>query len=61
MKQVILAIVSLFVFSLANATAETKKVCHDEIKNGKSTQVCKTIKIHKKLEGTNVQDTKSKK
>ena len=32
------------------AEAELKKVCHD--KNGK--QVCKTIKVHKKLEGTKV-------
>jgi len=54
MKQVILAIVSVFVFSLANATAETKKVCHDETRNGKQVQVCKTIKVHKKLESTEV-------
>ena len=39
---------------LANA-AETKKVCHAE-KNGKGkeVQVCKEIKVHKKLEGTKV-------
>jgi len=32
---------------------ETKKVCVDERqKNGQVKQVCKTIKTHKKLEGT---------
>lgn len=32
------------------AGGEMKKVCHDE----KGKQVCKTIKVHKKLEGTKV-------
>jgi len=35
----------------AFAEAETKKVCHNEVKNGKTVEVCKTIKVHKKLEG----------
>ena len=30
--------------------AEMKKVCHEE----KGKEVCKTIKVHKKLEGTKV-------
>jgi len=44
--------------------AETKEVCHDKVgkdgkpvmdkKTGKPAQDCKTIKIHKKLEGTEV-------
>lgn len=34
--------------------AETKKVCHDKVVKGKTTQVCKTIKVHKKLDGTKV-------
>jgi hypothetical protein len=43
--------------------AETKEVCHDKVdkagktvmgKDGKPKQDCKTIKIHKKLEGTEV-------
>lgn len=39
---------------LANA-AETKKVCHAEKdKKGKEVQVCKEIKVHKKLDGTKV-------
>jgi hypothetical protein len=52
MKQVILAIV--FMFTTTFTLAETKKVCHDETRNGKQVQVCKTIKVHKKLEGTEV-------
>lgn len=35
---------------LAVAGGEMKKVCHDE----KGKQVCKTVKVHKKLEGTKV-------
>jgi len=55
MKQVILAVVFMFTttFTLAE-TPQTKKVCHDETRNGKQVQVCKTIKVHKKLEGTEV-------
>jgi transcriptional regulator of nitric oxide reductase len=34
----------------AHAEAEVKKVCHDV--NGK--QVCKNVKVHKKVEGTPV-------
>lgn len=32
------------------AGGELKRVCHDE----KGKQVCKTVKVHKKLEGTKV-------
>ena len=35
---------------LAFAGGEMKKVCHQEGKK----EVCKTIKVHKKLEGTKV-------
>ena len=35
--------------------AETKKVCHAEKdKTGKEKQVCREVKIHKKLDGTKV-------
>lgn len=34
--------------------AETKKVCHKEKQKGKEVQVCKDVKIHKKLDGTKV-------
>ena len=44
------AIVVLVAFTIpqARAEAEVKKVCHGV--NGK--QVCKNIKVHKKVEGT---------
>jgi hypothetical protein len=36
----------------ADTNAETKRVCHDEQKGSKTVSVCKTIRVHKKLEGT---------
>jgi hypothetical protein len=41
---------AILVASSSVKAAETQKVCHDE----KGKQVCKTIKIHKKLDGTKV-------
>ena len=40
--------------------AETKKVCVKEFDNKtkKEKEVCKTIKVHKKLEGTTIPDKK---
>lgn len=47
----------------ANAAAEVKEVCHDKVgkdgkpvmgKDGKAAQECKKIKVHKKLEGTEI-------
>ena len=48
--------------------AETKEVCHDKVdkagkpvmdkKTGKPAQDCKTIKIHKKLDGNPVPEKK---
>ena len=45
-------ILALVAFSIpkARAEAEVKKVCHEV--NGK--QVCKNVKVHKKIEGTPV-------
>ena len=50
--------------SIAYAGAEVKEVCHDKAdkagkpvmdkKTGKQAQECKKIKVHKKLEGTEV-------
>lgn len=48
--------------SVAYAEAEVKQVCHDKVdkagkpvmKDGKAVQECKKIKVHKKLEGTEV-------
>lgn len=41
-------------------TPKTKRVCVDQKdpKTGKMVPVCKTIKIHKKLEGTKIEDAK---
>ena len=43
--------------STAHAEAEIKKVCHEV--NGK--QVCKNVKVHKKVEGTPVPEKPAKK
>jgi len=51
------AIMSLFVLN-SYAEVEKKKVCHMETKNNKEVEVCKTIKVHKKLEGTKVPEKK---
>jgi len=37
-----------------DTNAETKRVCHNEQKGSKTVSVCKTIRVHKKLEGTPV-------
>jgi hypothetical protein len=50
----------------AFAEAEVKEVCHDKVdkagkpvmKDGKAVQECKKIKVHKKLEGTDIPDKK---
>lgn len=58
--------VSLSSLSFASETEKpadkpkTKEVCKDVTKNGKTTKQCKTIKIHKKLEGTKVPPEKKK-
>lgn len=45
----------------AFAGGEMKEVCHKEMKKGKEVEVCKKIKVHKKLEGTKVPEKASKK
>lgn len=47
-----------FVPLMAFAGGEMKKVCHTEKVKGKDMEVCKTIKVHKKLEGTKVPPSK---
>jgi hypothetical protein len=43
----------LLVFNIH--AGETKKVCHAEKdRKGKETQVCREVKVHKKLDGTKV-------
>ena len=46
----------MFVVSAAHAEPETKKVCvmQKDAKTNKDKEVCKNVKIHKKLEGTQV-------
>ena len=47
---------SMFVVSAVHAEPETKKVCviQKDAKTNKDKEVCKNVKIHKKLEGTQV-------
>jgi len=64
MKKLILTtIIAVGLFSLNNlvhAEAQTKEVCETvkDPKSGKEKQKCKTIKVHKKLEGTPVPEKK---
>mgnify|MGYP003334236182 FL=1 len=61
-----LAILGMFLFLLfgplthAAFAAEEKKVCVKELdsKTKKEKEVCKTIKVHKKLEGTKIPEKK---
>lgn len=63
----LIALLTLSFASLAFAGGEEKKVCEDKKdkagkvvngKDGKPEQVCKTIKVHKKVEGEKVPDGK---
>jgi hypothetical protein len=60
MKYLIATLLGL-AMTAAQAEAEMKKVCHKEDKNGKQVEVCKTIKVHKKLEGEAIPTSPSKK
>jgi hypothetical protein len=60
----------MFVSSPVFAGGEMKEVCKDKMdkegkvvmgKDGKAVQVCKTIKVHKKLEGTEIPPAPAKK
>jgi hypothetical protein len=61
MKHLILAL-ALVAFGAPSFAVETKKVCVEQTdaKTKKLKQVCKDVKIHKKLEGTQVPDKKAK-
>lgn len=61
MKNIILAIV-LVTFGASVFAAETQKVCTEQTdaKTKKTKQVCKEVKIHKKLEPTAIPDKKAK-
>lgn len=63
-------LIALLIIGMAGtvyAAGETKEVCEDvkdkqgkvvKDKDGKAKQTCKTIKVHKKLEGTKVPEKK---
>jgi hypothetical protein len=62
-----IALLSLTLVTTLSFGAETEKVCIDKMtkdgkpvldKAGKPQQECKTIKVHKKLEGTKVPEKK---
>ena len=64
-KLIVLLVASAFIMPVMAAEevkAETKKVCvkQKDAKTGKEKEVCKTIKVHKKLEGTKIEDAKKK-
>jgi hypothetical protein len=61
MKQLILAL-AITLFGASAFAVETKKVCVEQTdaKTKKTKEVCKDVKIHKKLEGTAVPDKKAK-
>jgi hypothetical protein len=57
MKQLALLFALMFVIPVATAAEQTtKKVCKEskDPKTGKSKEICKEIKTHKKLDGTAV-------
>lgn len=62
MKYIILAL-ALTLGTAYAGEPETKKVCNKTIdaKTKKEKETCKTIKIHKKLEGTKIDEAKKAK
>jgi hypothetical protein len=54
----LLTLLALCVATTAFAGGESKKVCETNPKTKK--EVCKTIKVHKKVEGEKVPDGKKK-
>jgi hypothetical protein len=70
MKQLLTLLTAALLTSTAVAGGEMKEVCKDKMdkagkvvmgKDGKAVQVCKTIKVHKKLEGTEIPPAPAKK
>ena len=71
MKLLLALATSLVLVGTAYAAAEVKEICSPKIdsagkpvmdkKTGKQVQICKKIKVHKKVEGTTVPDKNSKK
>ena len=61
-KYLLALTIGLFATTAVHAEAETKKACvmQKDAKTGKEKEVCKTIKVHKKREGTAIPDGKKK-
>lgn len=65
MKKLV-ALLAIAFAGAAFAGGEMKEVCHDKVgkdgkpvmKDGKAVQECKKIKVHKKLEGTEIPPAK---
>ena len=49
MKKLFTILTLVFFSSIVYAEPEVKKICHDKVVKGKKTQVCKNVKMHKKL------------
>ena len=63
MQYIIVLLISLLTLPTAwadNHEPKTKKVCvkQTDAKTKKEKEVCKTIKVHKKLEGTTIEGAK---
>jgi len=67
MKKLLTLLIASVMATSVLAEAEMKEVCHDKVdkagnpvkgKDGKIAQECKTIKVHKKLEGAEAVPTK---
>lgn len=52
MRKLAMLVILANFHNFAMAGGEMKKVCHEDPKTKK--EVCKTIKVHKKLDGTKV-------
>lgn len=70
MKQLLTLLTAALLTSTAFAGGEMKEVCKDKMdkagkvvtgKDGNPVQVCKKIKVHKKLEGTEIPPAPAKK
>ena len=55
----LLTIIAVVFATGTMAAGETKRVCHPDPKTKK--EVCKNIKVHKKVEGTKVPEKQKKK
>ena len=53
MKKIIALLIAAGIAMPAFAV-ETKQVCHERVVKGKKVNQCKTIKVHKKFDGTKV-------